>query len=143
MSHEKFLIFHQYDSGLALEAMITLLTIQFIPFFMLTWIIGESPRHVSPYTLLTTFFSQRICICLPPRNHAIYIPVRKGSSLLQRLPGDARHHLRHEERCRVLIRYPHRVDCDLVYHDATHPGMGEKEGEEVGQGVGVGGEDHR
>jgi len=48
MSHEKLLIFHQYGSGLALEAMITLLTIQFIPFFMLTWIIGESPQHDRP-----------------------------------------------------------------------------------------------
>jgi len=51
--------------GMALEAMITLLSIQFVPFFMLTWIIGE-PHNTRTLTPGSQPHLVNVSVCVFP-----------------------------------------------------------------------------
>jgi hypothetical protein len=88
---------HEPRSGLAVEALVTILTVRFIPFFLILWIIGASRpaflTRILDYVLNGVTHSQCVNQLLPDRDSSLNIPVRLRNAVLQRLPRNALHHL--------------------------------------------------
>ncbi|MDV2583619.1 DUF3533 domain-containing protein, partial [Alkalibacillus haloalkaliphilus] len=52
-------------SGLALESLLTLITIRFMPFFMIMWIISMSPL-LNTFVVPLTWISANVSVCMFP-----------------------------------------------------------------------------
>jgi Protein of unknown function (DUF3533) len=60
------LTYYPHTSGLALESLITLLTVKFIPFFMILWIIGEALTYFAYMTAIITSPAVNVSIPIFP-----------------------------------------------------------------------------
>lgn len=85
------LFFLLSTSGLVLESMITLLTMRFIPFFMLVWILGNNHPYFLriPIVLKKLSHSKHLRVCFPHSSYALFLPVWLRHAPLQHFNRDA------------------------------------------------------
>lgn len=95
-------------SGLALEALITLLTPAFIPFFMILWIISTSHHLMKSQCIPNQIsLSERRGVHSANRGPPVDIQIRLRNALLQHLARRALHRLRHQEHAYVCTPPQH------------------------------------
>ncbi|KAF8624720.1 hypothetical protein AX17_007051 [Amanita inopinata Kibby_2008] len=101
--HRGFVIFWMLNwvgmtaLGLALEALMPLLTPANIPFFLLTWIMCKCFFYPPPKCLFISTLRQRRSVHVPYSNPSYHIPLRLRKSILQHLNRSADHRVLYEK----------------------------------------------